>query len=104
MQRPALIVEFLDKCKQVPSITRAYFRQVSEDYHRFVGELASTQGVQIVEPPKGVRREDWIEPLYKTFRPRFGIVVILKSRENASDPRSNGRALDGPQSQHRPPR
>ncbi len=83
MQRPALIVGYLDKCKRVPSITRAYFRQVSEDYHCFVSQLASTQGVQIVEPPKGVRREDWVEPFYKAFGRRFGIVVILKSRENA---------------------
>jgi hypothetical protein len=83
MQRPALIVGFLDTCKHVPSITRAYFREVSEDYHRFVEQLASSQGVQIVEPPKGVRREDWVEPFYKTFGRRLGIVVILKSRENA---------------------
>ena len=83
MQRPALIVGFLDKRKHVPSITRAYFRQVSEDYHRFVGQMASAQGVQIVEPPKGVRREDWVEPFYTAFGRRFGIVVILKSRENA---------------------
>jgi hypothetical protein len=83
MQRPALIVGFLDKCKHVPSITRAYFRQVSEDYHRFVDRLASAQGVPIVEPPKGVRREDWVEPFYEAFGRRFGIVVILKSRENA---------------------
>jgi hypothetical protein len=83
MQRPALIVGYLDKCKHVPSITRAYFRQVSDDYDRFDGQLATTQGVQIVELPKGVRREDWVEPFYKTFGRRFGIVVILKSRENA---------------------
>ena len=83
MQRPALIVGYLDKCKHVPSICKAYFRQVSEDYHRFVGQLALTQGVPIVEPPKGVRREDWVEPFYKTFGRRSGIVVILKSRENA---------------------
>jgi hypothetical protein len=83
MQQPAMIVGFLDKCRHVPSITRAYFRQVSEDYHRFVAELASAQRVQIVEPPKRVRREDWVEPFYKSFGRRFGIVVILKSRENA---------------------
>lgn len=83
MQRPALIVGYLDKCKHVPSLTKAYFRQVSDDYHRFVGQLALRHGVQIVEPPKGVRREDWVEPFYKTFGRHFGIVVILKSRENA---------------------
>jgi hypothetical protein len=83
MQRPALIVGYLDKCKHVPSISRAYFRQVSEGYHQFVADLAVKQRIQIVEPPKGVRREDWVEPFYKSFGRRFGIVVILKSRENA---------------------
>jgi len=83
MQQPAMIVGFLDKCRQVPSITKAYFRQVSEDYHRFVGRLAATERIQIVEPPKGIRREDWVEPYYQRFGSRFGIVVILKSRENA---------------------
>jgi hypothetical protein len=83
MQRPALIVGFLDKCKHVPSISRSYFRQVSEDYHRFVEQLASRHGVQIIEPPKGVRREDWVEPFHNSFGRHFGIVVILKSRENA---------------------
>jgi hypothetical protein len=83
MQQPAMIVGFLDKCRQVPSITKAYFRQVSEDYHRFVARLATTEHIQIVEPPKGIRREDWVEPFYQRFGSRFGIVVILKSRENA---------------------
>ena len=53
MQQPAMIVGFLDKCRQVPSITKAYFRGVSEDYHRFVARLAASQHVQIVEPPQG---------------------------------------------------
>src|SRR5438874_13079731 len=65
MQQPARIVGFLDKCRQVPSITKAYFRSVSEDYYRFVARLAATQRVQIVQPPKGVRREDWVEPFYQ---------------------------------------
>jgi hypothetical protein len=83
MQRPAMIVGFLDKCLGVPSITKAYFRRVSEAYHRWVGEIALAQGVQIVEPPKHVRREDWVEPFYQALGSTSGIAVILKSRENA---------------------
>jgi hypothetical protein len=83
MQQPPRIVGFLDKSRHVPSITKAYFREVSEDYHRFVSRLAATQRIPIVEPPKRVRREDWVEPFYQRFGSRFGIVVILKSRENA---------------------
>ena len=83
MQQPAMIVGLLDKCRQVPSITKAYFGRVSEDYHQFVGRLAATQRIQIVEPPKGIRREDRVEPFYQRFGSRSGIAVILKSRENA---------------------
>ena len=94
MQKPAMIVGFLDKSRQVPSITRAYFREVSEDYHRFVERLAADQRIPIVQPPKGVRREDWVEPFYQRSGSRFGMVVILKSRKNArvavSYPTSSG--------------
>jgi hypothetical protein len=94
MQQPAMIVGFLDKCRHVPSITKSYFRGVSEDYHRFVARLAATQCVQIVEPPKHVRREEWVEPFYQRLGSHFGIAVILKSRENArvavSYPTKNG--------------
>src|SRR5258708_12632266 len=83
MQQPAMIVGFLDKCKHVPSITRAYFRQVSEDYHRFVGRLAATQAIPIVEPPKGGRPGDSVEPYSKPFAPRSDIIIILKSPNNA---------------------
>ena len=42
MQQPARIVGFLDKCRQVPSITKAYFRSVSEDYHPLRRAVAGT--------------------------------------------------------------
>ena len=83
MQQPARIVGFLDQWRQVPSITRAYFREVSEDYHHFVARLAAPHDIPVVEPPKGMRRENWVEPFYQRFGSRFGIAVILKSRENA---------------------
>ncbi len=83
MQQPARIVGFLDKCRQVPSVSKAYFGHVSDDYHCFVRRLAAEHRVPIVEPPKGVRREDWVEPFYQRLGSRFGIAVILKSRENA---------------------
>jgi hypothetical protein len=67
----------------VPAITKDYFGGVSNDYHRFVAHLAAEQCIPIVQPPKRVRREDWVEPFYERLGSRFGIAVILKSRENA---------------------
>jgi hypothetical protein len=83
LQQPAIIVGFLGRYRQVPAVTKAYFRHVSESYHRWVEDLAGTGGIQIVEPPKGVRREQWVEPFYRALGERDGIAVILKSRENA---------------------
>jgi hypothetical protein len=83
LQRPPVIVGFLDQYRHVPSLTRQYFRQVSENYHRWAEKLAAAARTRIVEPPKGVRREQWVEPFYRRLRAEAGIAVILKSRENA---------------------
>jgi hypothetical protein len=83
LQRPPVIVGFLDQYRKVPSITRKYFRQVSEGYHQWVRDLSSRRHIEIVEPPKGVRREEWVETFYRRLRSESGIAVILKSRENA---------------------
>jgi hypothetical protein len=56
LQRPPVIVGFLDQYRHVPSLTRQYFRQVSENYHRWAEKLAAAARTRIVEPPKGVDR------------------------------------------------
>jgi hypothetical protein len=83
LQQPAVVVGYLDKIRHAPTLAPKYFRQISEDYHRWVEDMAQSRRLQIVEPPKGVRREDWVEPFYRRLRSPSGIAVILKSRENA---------------------
>jgi hypothetical protein len=83
LQQPAIVVGYLDKIRNAPPLAPKYFRKISEDYHRWVEELARSKHLEIVEPPKKVRREDWVEPFYQRLRSPSGIAVILKSRENA---------------------
>ena len=83
LQYPASVVGFLKDKRGLSTITPSYFKAVSTDYHRFVQDLAQQRGLQIVEPPKGVRRDEWVEPFYQQLRGQPGIAVILKSRENA---------------------
>jgi len=45
--------------------------------------LAAQRQVDIVEPPKDIRREEWVEPFFQKLRGQTGMAVILKSRENA---------------------
>jgi len=83
LQQPAIVVGYLDKFRHAPPLAPKYFRQISEDYHRWVEDMARSQSLRIVEPPKRVRREDWVEPFYQHLRSPSEIAVILKSRENA---------------------
>ncbi len=83
LQYPASVVGFLRHRRQVRDITPGYFRSVSTDYHEFVQRLAVERRVDIVEPAKGVRRDEWVEPYFRRLGGRDGLAVILKSRENA---------------------
>src|SRR5262249_6379245 len=61
----------------------SFFRQISTMYHRWVEAFARQQGVDIVQPPRGVRREERVECYYRQLRAAQTCAVILKSRENA---------------------
>jgi hypothetical protein len=65
LQYPAAVVGFLKEKRLAPQLTPAYFRTISTDYHHFVQGLAEQRHLEIVQPPKDVRREDWVEPFYQ---------------------------------------
>jgi hypothetical protein len=83
LQYPSSVVGFLKEKRLASQLTPAYFRTISNDYHHFVQGLAEQRHVEIVQPPKDIRREDWVEPYYQNLQGQNGIAVILKSRENA---------------------
>jgi hypothetical protein len=83
LQNPACVVGFLKEKRQTNRVTPAYFRAISTDYHHFVQAFAEQRHVEILVPPKGVRREEWVEPFYERLEGQAGMAVILKARENA---------------------
>jgi hypothetical protein len=83
LQYPASVVGFLKDKRQATALTPAYFRSISTEYHQSVQALAAERQIEIVEPPKEIRREDWVEPFFQHLHGQPGIGVILKSRENA---------------------
>src|SRR5512135_1195289 len=83
LQNPACVVGFLKQKRQATRVTPAYFRGISTDYHHFVLALAEQRHVEILMPPRGVRREEWVESFYQLLHGQTGIAVILKARENA---------------------
>jgi hypothetical protein len=59
MQNPACVVGFLKEKRRADRVTPAYFRAISTDYHHFVQAFAEHRHVEIMQPPKDIRREDW---------------------------------------------
>src|SRR5664279_3199894 len=78
LQNPACVVGFLKEKRQATQVTPAYFRGISTEYHHFVQALAEQRHVEIVPPPKDVRRDEWVEPFYEKLQGQSGIAVILK--------------------------
>ena len=83
LENPACVVGFRTEKRQASPLTPASFWTISTDYHLFVQGRAEPQHLEIVQPPKEVRREAWVEPFDQNLRHQNGIAVILKSRENA---------------------
>ena len=77
LQNPACVVGFLKEKRQAARVTPAYFRAISTDYHHFVQAFAEQRHVEIVQPPKDVRREEWVEPFYQQLQGQAVIPVIL---------------------------
>jgi len=73
---------FLRNHRQAPWLDRAYFASISRDYHQFVQDYASTEGIDIVTPEKDARREELVAPYFAQLGNHPGIAVILKARES----------------------
>src|SRR5712675_857163 len=73
LQNPACVVGFLKEKRLATQLTPAYFRDISTDYHHFVQAFAEQRHVEIVQPPKGVRREEWVEPYSERLQGQPGI-------------------------------
>jgi len=80
-ERAGTIRWFLRTHRQIEQPSRAAFGKISRDYHDWVREHAQQFGVDIVEPEKGARREQLVEPYFQQLGQRTGVAVILKARE-----------------------
>jgi hypothetical protein len=72
---------FLRTHRGFADVSRACLAKIAADYHRWVESYALQAGLDIVEPEKGARREELVEPYFQHLGSQHGIAVILKARE-----------------------
>lgn len=77
------VVKFFRDQRNVRPITPKDLKGIANAYHRWLQEEAREAGLAIVEPPHGVRKEDFVKPYYSDVAERSGVAVILKCRERA---------------------
>src|SRR5262249_37329992 len=83
LQIPVRAVSFLRQKRLADRGTPAYLRAIPTPSPPSVQAPAGQRHVEVVQPPKGGRRDEWVEPFYQQLRGQTGIAVILKGRENA---------------------
>ena len=84
LQQPGSIVNFFHDSHPQRALTSHFFCKLSTTYHRWVHTFAHERAIPIVVPPKGIRREDWVEEYYhQPQTEQHGIAVILKTREQS---------------------
>jgi hypothetical protein len=77
------IVSFLRDRRQARLVTPKYLRQISGQYHQWLEEHAQQNGLAIVEPPRDIRRDEWVEPSYCRLGVQSGVASVLRCRERA---------------------
>jgi hypothetical protein len=78
-QSPGAGTAFLQQRRQARARNRASVAALAADYPDWVQQLAADQGLDLLEPPKGTRREDWVAPSYQHLGDRDGLAVLRKA-------------------------
>ena len=90
LTRPENIVHFFRDLHQVKTISKEVLRQRTDDYHRWVEDLAKKRRIPMEWAEKGVRKEDYVSPHLRRMerRNQWGVYFILKSIELGASFRS----------------
>jgi len=82
LQRPAGLVWFFHEVVGVACIDPAVLEQRTKAYKAWVRSVTDDAGIPVVTaPPKGVRKEDFVQPFYRRLTGEQGIACVLTSME-----------------------
>jgi hypothetical protein len=79
--RPEQLVYFFHTIAGKKCITKDVLKERTEMYNAWVKSYATNHKIPIFPAQKGNRKEDFVLPYYRAFKPKEGVVCILKSME-----------------------
>jgi hypothetical protein len=82
LQRPENLVYFFHDVVGIACIEPAVLEQRTRAYKAWVRRITDEQGIPVLPaPPKGVRKEDFVEPFYRRLKGATGVACVLTSLE-----------------------
>jgi hypothetical protein len=82
LQRPENLIYFFHDVVGIACIEPAVLEQRTQTYKAWVRRITDESGIPVVvAPPKGVRKEDFVRPLYRRLKGAEGIACVLTSME-----------------------
>ena len=85
LQRPEYLVRFFHDVVGIACLEPAVLEQRTNAYKAWVRRITDEQGIPVLpSPPKGVRKEDFVEPFYRRLKGAEGVACVLTSLEQGS--------------------
>jgi hypothetical protein len=82
LQRPEYLVHFFHDVVGIPCIEPAVLEQRTSAYKTWVRQFTDERGIPVRQaPPKGIRKEDFVQPYYRGLRSGQGVACVLTSLE-----------------------
>jgi len=85
LQRPENLVYFFHDVVGIPCIEPAVLEQRTNSYKAWVRRVTDELGIPVLQappaPPKGPRKEDFVQPYYRRLKSGQGIACVLTSLE-----------------------
>jgi hypothetical protein len=81
LQRPENLIYFFHDVVGVDCIEPAVLEQRTNAYKAWVRRITGEQGIPILAAPRGVRKEELVEPYYRRFKGAAGVACVLTSME-----------------------
>ena len=83
LQRPEQVVHFFREVVGIRCIEPAVLAGRTEVYRRWVEQYSLEQGIPVIVPASGVRKEQLVQPYYGRLGPTEGIACVLASLETS---------------------
>ncbi len=81
LQRPENLIYFFHDVVGVSCIEPAVLEQRTNAYKAWVRRITEEQGIPILAAPRGVRKEELVEPYYRRLKSAEGVACVLTSME-----------------------